>query len=59
MRRCTGGLICPAQGQERLKHFVSRNAFDLEGFGETVIAVLFEAGLVHQPADLFRLGFEP
>ncbi|RVU15281.1 NAD-dependent DNA ligase LigA [Methylobacterium oryzihabitans] len=59
VRRCTGGLICPAQGQERLKHFVSRNAFDLEGFGETVVAVLFEAGLVRQPADLFRLGFEP
>ena len=59
VRRCTGGLICPAQGLERLKHFVSRNAFDLEGFGQTYIEVLFEAGLVHQPADLFRLDFEP
>jgi DNA ligase (NAD+) len=58
VRRCTGGLICPAQGVERLKHFVSRNAFDLEGFGETYIEVLFEAGLVHQPADLFRLDFD-
>ncbi|GBU16692.1 MULTISPECIES: NAD-dependent DNA ligase LigA [Methylobacterium] len=59
VRRCTGGLICPAQSLERLKHFVSRNAFDLEGFGQTYIEVLFEAGLVKQPADLFRLEFEP
>ncbi|MBB2962960.1 NAD-dependent DNA ligase LigA [Methylobacterium sp. R2-1] len=59
IRRCTGGLICPAQGVERLKHFVSRNGFDLEGFGQTYIEVLFEAGLVKQPADLFRLQFEP
>ena len=58
MRRCTGGLICPAQGVERLKHFVSRNGFDIEGFGETYIEVLFEAGLVRQPADLFRLDFD-
>ena len=57
IRRCTGGLICPAQGVERLKHFVSRNGFDIEGFGETYIEVLFEAGLVRQPADLFRLDF--
>jgi len=59
VRRCTGGLVCPAQGVERLKHFVSRNGFDLEGFGQTYIEVLFEAGLVRQPADLFRLDFEP
>jgi DNA ligase (NAD+) len=58
IRRCTGGLICPAQGVERLKHFVSRNGFDIEGFGETYIEVLFEAELVRQPADLFRLDFE-
>lgn len=58
IRRCTGGLICPAQGVERLKHFVSRNGFDIEGFGETYIEVLFEAGLVRQPADLFRLDFD-
>lgn len=58
VRRCTGGLICPAQGVERLKHFVSRNGFDIEGFGETYIEVLFDAGLVHHPADLFRLDFD-
>ena len=58
VRRCTGGLICPAQGLERLKHFVSRNGFDLEGFGQTYIEVLFDKGLVKQPADLFRLTFE-
>ena len=59
VRRCTGGLICPAQSLERLKHFVSRNGFDLEGFGQTYIEVLFDKGLVKQPADLFRLQFEP
>ncbi|WP_062204552.1 NAD-dependent DNA ligase LigA [Aureimonas sp. AU12] len=59
VRRCTAGLTCPAQGKEGLKHFVSRNAFDIEGFGETYIETLFDAGLVRQPADIFRLEFEP
>ncbi len=58
-RRCTAGLTCPAQGREGLKHFVSRGALDIEGFGDTYIETLFDAGLVRQPADIFNLTFEP
>ncbi len=53
--RCTGGLICPAQAVERLKHFVSRPGFDIEGFGDKYAQLLFDEGLVRRPADIFTL----
>ena len=59
VRRCTGGLVCPAQVEARLEHVVGRDAFDIEGLGKKQVPQLLEAGLIGSPADLFRLTGDP
>lgn len=54
--RCTGGLVCRAQREAALRHFVSRSAMDIEGFGAKLVTALIEADLLHSPADIFALS---
>jgi DNA ligase (NAD+) len=53
--RCSGGLVCPAQRKQSLRHFASRRALDIEGLGDKLVDQLVDAGLVHTPADIYKL----
>ena len=56
--RCTGGLVCGAQRKQALLHFASRRALDIDGLGDKIVDQLVDSGLVHTPADLFKLDTE-
>ncbi|PHS27538.1 MAG: DNA ligase (NAD(+)) LigA [Methylophaga sp.] len=57
--RCSGGLYCPAQRKEAIKHFASRKAMDVDGLGDKLVEQLVDEGLINDPADLFQLTIEP
>jgi DNA ligase (NAD+) len=54
--RCSGGLFCPAQRKQALWHFASRHAMDIDGLGEKLVDQVVDGGIVHTPADLYKLG---
>jgi DNA ligase (NAD+) len=58
IERCSGGLFCDAQRKQSIKHFVSRNAMDIDGLGDKLVDLLVDKGLIHDVGDIYRLQFE-
>ena len=55
LNKCSGGLICPAQRKESIKHFASRSGLDIEGLGDKLVEAMVEQELISTVADLYRL----